>query len=41
MEYCKEHGIVVQAYCPMLRGDMKNPVIQELAGKVRNIISVS
>ncbi|KAJ3503378.1 hypothetical protein NMY22_g18267 [Coprinellus aureogranulatus] len=31
--YCKEHGIVVEAYCPIIRGEMDKPAIQELAKK--------
>lgn len=31
--YCKEHGIVVEAYCPIIRGEMNKPAIQELAKK--------
>jgi diketogulonate reductase-like aldo/keto reductase len=33
VEYCKEHNIVVEAYCPIIRGDLGHPVIQELATK--------
>lgn len=28
--YCKENNIVVQAYCPLIRGDFSNPVLQEV-----------
>lgn len=35
VEYCKKHNIVVQAYCPVLRGDMGDPAIQEISMKVR------
>ncbi|KAF8638077.1 hypothetical protein AX16_010709 [Volvariella volvacea WC 439] len=31
--YCREHNIVVQAYCPILRGDMNYRPIQDLAKK--------
>jgi len=31
VEYCNANNIVVQAYCPLLRGDFSNPVIQEVA----------
>ncbi|EPQ53241.1 Aldo/keto reductase [Gloeophyllum trabeum ATCC 11539] len=33
VSYCREHSIVVQAYCPIIRGNMRDPVIQELASK--------
>lgn len=33
--YCREHGIVVQAYSPLIRGKMDHPVFIELAKKVR------
>lgn len=36
VEYCKEHGIVVQAYCPLVRGKMDDPVIQAIAKKHDN-----
>lgn len=35
VEHCKENGIVVEAYCPIIRGDMGHPVIQELASKYK------
>ncbi|KAG6847215.1 hypothetical protein H0H93_009470, partial [Arthromyces matolae] len=31
VEYCKKHGIVIEAYCPIIRGDFSNPVLQEVA----------
>lgn len=34
VKYCKEKGIVVQAYCPIIRGKMDEPVIQAVAKKV-------
>jgi diketogulonate reductase-like aldo/keto reductase len=34
VDYCKENGIVVQAFCPLLRGDFSNPVIQEVSKEV-------
>ncbi|KAG6916335.1 hypothetical protein DXG01_007318 [Tephrocybe rancida] len=34
VEYCRAHGIAIQAYCPLLRGDFSNPVIQEVAKEV-------
>ncbi|KAF8973083.1 NADP-dependent oxidoreductase domain-containing protein [Flammula alnicola] len=33
VKYCKENNIVVQAYCPIVRGKMDHPVIQEVAAK--------
>ncbi|KDQ49379.1 hypothetical protein JAAARDRAFT_63753 [Jaapia argillacea MUCL 33604] len=33
VSYCREHSIVVQAYCPIIRGKMDDPVIQEVAAK--------
>ncbi|KAF7432780.1 hypothetical protein PC9H_004723 [Pleurotus ostreatus] len=33
VEYCRKHAIVVQAYCPILRGKMDHEVIQEIAKK--------
>ncbi|KAI0331227.1 Aldo/keto reductase [Cubamyces sp. BRFM 1775] len=33
VEYCKEHDIVVQAYCPIIRGRTDNPVIKGLSKK--------
>ncbi|KAF8590190.1 Aldo/keto reductase [Ramaria rubella] len=35
VEYCKEHGITVQAYCPLIRGAFDNPVLQEVSAKVQ------
>ncbi|KAJ8596381.1 Aldo/keto reductase [Rhizopogon salebrosus TDB-379] len=31
VDYCREHSIVVQAYCPIIRGNMDHPVIQMIA----------
>ncbi|KAH8114066.1 Aldo/keto reductase [Phellopilus nigrolimitatus] len=31
VEYCNKNGIVVQAYCPLVRGDFSSPVLQETA----------
>ncbi|KAG8213552.1 Aldo/keto reductase [Butyriboletus roseoflavus] len=39
VDYCRTHEIVVQAYCPILRGKTDNPVIQAMAQKVRTIIA--
>ncbi|KAF8904438.1 NADP-dependent oxidoreductase domain-containing protein [Gymnopilus junonius] len=33
VEYCKANDIVVEAYCPIIRGKMDHPVIQEIAAK--------
>jgi len=34
IEYCKAHSIVVQAYCPLVRGQCwDNIVLKEVAGK--------
>jgi hypothetical protein len=35
VKYCEANNIVVQAYCPIIRGQMDDPVIQEVATKVR------
>ncbi|KAI0728236.1 Aldo/keto reductase [Fomitopsis betulina] len=35
VEYCRANAIVVQAYCPILRGKMDDPVITKLAEKHR------
>jgi diketogulonate reductase-like aldo/keto reductase len=33
IKYCEENNIIVQAYCPIIRGQMGHPVIQEVAVK--------
>jgi len=34
VEYCKAHSIVIQAYCPLMRGqEWDNHVLKEVAGK--------
>ncbi|PFH53851.1 hypothetical protein AMATHDRAFT_73257 [Amanita thiersii Skay4041] len=33
VDYCRANNIVVQAYCPIIRGNMNHSVIQELAVK--------
>ncbi|KAN0090705.1 NADP-dependent oxidoreductase domain containing protein [Tylopilus felleus] len=33
VDYCRAHDIIVQAYCPILRGQMDHPVIQEITKK--------
>ncbi|KAL4248585.1 NADP-dependent oxidoreductase domain superfamily protein [Abortiporus biennis] len=35
VEYCKENGIIIEAYCPVVRGKMDHPVIIELAEKYK------
>ncbi|PCH43552.1 Aldo/keto reductase [Wolfiporia cocos MD-104 SS10] len=35
VSYCRENGIVVQAYCPILRGKMDHPIVRELSEKYR------
>ncbi len=39
VEYCRKHAIVVQAYCPILRGKLDHEVIQEIAKKERVLVS--
>jgi diketogulonate reductase-like aldo/keto reductase len=36
--YCKENAIVVQAYCPLIRGKMDDPVITNIASKVCRLL---
>ncbi|KAI0068700.1 Aldo/keto reductase [Artomyces pyxidatus] len=33
VDYCREHGIIVQAYTPLVRGALDNPVLQQIAKK--------
>jgi len=33
VEYCRAHGIIVQAYTPLVRGEFENTVLQELSKK--------
>ncbi|KAH9999929.1 Aldo/keto reductase [Russula vinacea] len=33
VEYCRAHGIIVQAYTPLVRGKFENPVLQEISKK--------
>ncbi|KAI0034718.1 Aldo/keto reductase [Vararia minispora EC-137] len=35
VEYCLKHGIVVEAYCPLVRGAFDDPTLQEISKKVR------
>ncbi|KAH9946582.1 Aldo/keto reductase [Amylocystis lapponica] len=32
-EYCTKHGIVVQAFCPLIRGAHDNPILQDISKK--------
>jgi diketogulonate reductase-like aldo/keto reductase len=34
VEYCKKEGILIQAYCPLIRGKFDDPVLQQVAQKV-------
>jgi len=34
VEYDEKHGIVTSAYCPLVRGNFNNPVLQEVARRV-------
>lgn len=34
VDYCRSHGIVIQAYTPLIKGQFQNPVLQELSKKV-------
>ena len=40
VEYCNKHNIVVQAYCPLIRGAFDEPVFQAIAKNVRTFISL-
>jgi len=33
VSYCRDHSIVIQAYCPLIRGQINSPTILELAAK--------
>ncbi|KZS89253.1 Aldo/keto reductase [Sistotremastrum niveocremeum HHB9708] len=35
VEYCKANGILVEAYCPIIRGQFDQPVFHELASKYK------
>jgi diketogulonate reductase-like aldo/keto reductase len=37
VEYCQKHGIVLEAYCPIIRGEMDHPVFHEIAKKVTGL----
>lgn len=41
VEYCKTNNIIVQAYCPIIRGRMDNSVIHELSQKVKYIVKLT
>jgi hypothetical protein len=34
VDYCVSKGILMQAYCPVIRGDFSDPVLQEISKKV-------
>ncbi|EJD07799.1 Aldo/keto reductase [Fomitiporia mediterranea MF3/22] len=34
VEYCTQRGIVVQAYCPLIRADFSSPILQRVAKNV-------
>ena len=34
VDYCKKSGILVEAYCPLVRGSFGDPVLQALCKKV-------
>ena len=38
VEYCRAHGIVVQAYCPLIRGYFTNAVVQVVAEMARFLL---
>ncbi|KIP02414.1 hypothetical protein PHLGIDRAFT_26593 [Phlebiopsis gigantea 11061_1 CR5-6] len=38
VEYCKKNGIVVQAYCPLIRGAFHDPVFEEVARKYHKTV---
>ncbi len=38
VDYCRAHGIIVQAYTPLVRGEFGNPVLQELSKNVSNLL---
>ncbi|KAI0307111.1 Aldo/keto reductase [Multifurca ochricompacta] len=33
VDYCRSHGIIIQAYTPLVRGEFGNPTLQELSEK--------
>jgi diketogulonate reductase-like aldo/keto reductase len=39
VEYCHKHGIVIQAYCPLIRGNFDDPVLKDVAEKVRRLFA--
>ncbi|EMD35717.1 hypothetical protein CERSUDRAFT_84824 [Gelatoporia subvermispora B] len=39
VDYCKQHGIVVQTYCPLIKGQFSHPVLQEVARKYNKDVS--
>ncbi|KAI0925447.1 hypothetical protein AcW1_002896 [Taiwanofungus camphoratus] len=39
VDYCRENGIVVQAYCPLVRGGFDNPILQAVSQKYNKDVS--
>jgi diketogulonate reductase-like aldo/keto reductase len=37
VEYCRQHGIVVAAFCPLVRGKMDEPALVEIAKKANPV----
>lgn len=35
VEYCRKKGIIVQAYCPLIRGAFHDSIFEEVAKKVQ------
>ncbi|GJJ06676.1 hypothetical protein Clacol_000871 [Clathrus columnatus] len=33
VDYCRKYGIVIQAYCPLIRGKFDEPILQNVAKK--------
>jgi len=38
VEYHKKHGIITQAYCPLIRAKFDDPVLQEVAKKTKKAV---
>lgn len=34
VEYCQKRGIIIEAYCPLVRGKFDEPILQDIARKV-------
>ncbi|OCH95439.1 Aldo/keto reductase [Obba rivulosa] len=39
VDYCKKNGIAVQAYCPLIRGQFDNLILQEVAKKYKKDVA--